>query len=148
MAIPGLRPAMLEIVDDRFCDNSCQRINRGVPCLACQDLKSFALPVNITQSQPCDLMRPQAIGHQKKQNSVVSPSSNRPSLHCFQHAADFIPGDRTWHIVVAIYLWGSHGSAEIPTRDSLAMTEPQQHSQMTAETEAREWSHFRRGHGA
>jgi hypothetical protein len=32
---------MLEIVDDRFCDNSRERIGRGVPCLALQDLKSF-----------------------------------------------------------------------------------------------------------
>ena len=63
MAILGFRPAMLEIVDDRFCDNSRQRINCGVSCFARQDLKSFALPVNIVQSQPCDLMRPQAIGH-------------------------------------------------------------------------------------
>jgi len=51
------------IVDDCFCDNSRQRIDRGVSCLARQDLKSFALPINIIQGQPCDLMRPQAIGH-------------------------------------------------------------------------------------
>src|ERR1700689_790862 len=119
MAIPGLGPAMFEIVDNRFCDNTRQRINRGVSCFARQDMKSFALPVNIIQSQPCALMRPQAIGHQKKQNSVVAPSANRPPLHCFQHAADFIPADGTWHIVEAIYLWSSDGSAEIPTRNSL-----------------------------
>jgi hypothetical protein len=32
-------------MDDRFCDNSRQRINCGVSCFARQDLKSFALPV-------------------------------------------------------------------------------------------------------
>jgi hypothetical protein len=88
-------------------------------------------------------MRPQAIGHQKKQNRIVPPSPSRSSLHCFQHAADFIPRDGTWHIVESIYLWSSHGSAEIPTRDFLAVTEPQQNSQMAAETEARTGSHLR-----
>src|SRR5207253_1040355 len=91
MAILGFRPAMLEIIDDRFCNNSRERIDRGMSCLAGQDLKSFALPVNIVQSKPCDLMRPQTIGHQKKQNRVVPPSPNRPSLHCVQHSADLIP---------------------------------------------------------
>ena len=143
MAILGLRPAMLEIVDDRFCDNPRQRIGRGVPRLARQYLKSFALPVNIIQNQLCDLMRPQAIGHQKKQNSIVPSSPNRSSLDCLQHSADLIPADGTWHIVEAIYLWSSHDSAEIPTRDSLAVTEPQQYSQMTTEIAARARSHFR-----
>jgi len=61
MAILGFRPAMLEIIDDRFCNNSRQRIDRGMSCLAGQDLKSFALPVNIIQGQLRDLMCPQAI---------------------------------------------------------------------------------------
>jgi hypothetical protein len=57
IAILGLGLAMFEIVDYRFCDNSRQRIDRGVPCLACQDVKSFALPVKAIQIQPRDLMR-------------------------------------------------------------------------------------------
>ena len=61
MAILGFRPAMLEIVDDRFCDDSRQRIDGGVPRLARQYLKAFALPVNIIQGQLRDLMCPQAI---------------------------------------------------------------------------------------
>src|SRR5229473_1340466 len=143
MAILGFRPAMLEIIDDRFCNNSRQRIDRGMSCLAGQDLKSFALPVNIIQGQLRDLMCPQAIGHQKKQNRVVPPSPNRPSLHRFQHAADFIPRNRTGHIIKSIYLWSPHGTAEIPSRDPLAVTESQQDSQMTAETKACAGSHLR-----
>src|SRR5438309_12039629 len=79
VAIFGFRSAMLEVIDDRFCNNSRQRIDRGMSCLAGQDLKSLTLPVNIIQCQPCDLMRPQAIGHQKKQNGVVPPSPDRAS---------------------------------------------------------------------
>ena len=37
----------------------------------------------------------------------------------------------------------SHGSAEIPSRDPLAVTESQQNPQMTAETEACAGSHLR-----
>src|SRR5208337_1545864 len=64
VAILGFRSAMLEVIDDRFCNNSRQRIDGGMSCLAGEDLKSFAFPVNIIQCQPRDLMRPQAIGHQ------------------------------------------------------------------------------------
>jgi len=49
MAILGLGPAMLEIVDDCFCDNTRHRVDSGVPCLAGQDPKLFTLPVNIIQ---------------------------------------------------------------------------------------------------
>jgi hypothetical protein len=58
MTVLGLRATLLEIVDDRFCNNSRQRIDRGVSCLAGKDLKSLALPVDIVQSESCNLMRP------------------------------------------------------------------------------------------
>src|SRR5208282_5956398 len=143
MTILGLRTTILEIVDDCFCHNTRQRVDSGVTCFARQDLKSLALPVNIIQCQPCDLMRPQAICHQKKQNGVIPPSPDRPSLHGFQHAADFIPCNGTWHIIESIYLWYPHGSTEIPSGDTLAITESQQNSQMAAEPEACTGSHAR-----
>jgi len=61
---------------------------------------------------------------------------NRPSLHRFQHTADVIPCDGTGHIIESIYLRRSHSSAEVASRDPLAVAESQQNSQMTAETEA------------
>jgi len=61
---------------------------------------------------------------------------NRPSLHRFQHTTDVIPCDGTGHIIESIYLLRSHSSAEVASRDPLAVTESQQNSQMTAETEA------------
>ena len=104
MAVGSLRPTSLEIVDERFPYNWGQRISRCVSCLAFQNLKPFALPVNIIQRKPRHLMRTQSVGHQKKQNRVVPTSPDRSSFYDVQHTANFVPGYGTRHIVQTIYL--------------------------------------------
>jgi hypothetical protein len=61
--------------------------------LAFQYLESLAFPVDIFQREFGNLVGAQPIGHKKKQDGIVSPASDCPSVHRFQSATDLVPGD-------------------------------------------------------
>jgi hypothetical protein len=61
--------------------------------LAFLRLESFAFPVDIFQRKFRNLVGSQPIGHKKKQDGIVSPTSDCPSVHNVQRATDLVPSD-------------------------------------------------------
>src|ERR1035437_5750076 len=107
-----------------------------MPCLTFWNLKSLTLPVNIVQREPRDFVGAKPVGYQEKQDGVVTPSPYRSSIHYFQKPPDLIPGDGARHIGQTVHLRHFDRPAEILSRNSFTMTEPQKHPQSAAEISA------------
>ena len=77
----------------------------------------------------------QTVGHKKKQDGIVLPSTDRPSLHRVQHPANFIPGDGTRHVVQTIDLRHPNRTVANSSRSELEVdgdtTHFAEHSPMT-----------------
>jgi hypothetical protein len=93
MAILSLRSTSFEILDQGFCHYSGERIRGRMTSLAFRYLESLTFPVDIFQREFGNLVCSQSIGHKKKQDGIVSPASDRPSVRRFQRATDLVPGD-------------------------------------------------------
>ncbi len=80
MAILSLRSTSFEIVDQGFCYDSGERIRSRMASLAFRYLESLAFPIDIFQREFGDLVSAQPVGHKKKQDRIVSPTSDCPSV--------------------------------------------------------------------
>jgi hypothetical protein len=93
MTILSLRSTSFEIVDQGFCDYSGERIRSRMASFAFRYLEPLAFPVNIFQSEFGNLVGSQSICHKKKQDGIITPTSDCPSVHRFQSATDLVPRD-------------------------------------------------------
>ena len=89
--VGGLRPALLQVVEDRLAYDWRQRIDRHVVGLAFAHVQPLALPVEVIEGQAGDLAGAQPVCDEQQQDGVVPPADRRAAIDRLEHAPDLVP---------------------------------------------------------